>query len=422
MRSNMVLLVLLLTCNIITAQVSFSKDIAPLIFANCSYCHLKNGYTPFPLESYDDIAGKINSIKYVVDNKIMPPWKPAPDGPKFLNERHLSDRDIKLLNQWIAEGYKCDNRKITYKKSEGNQVFGEPLGKPDLILKPTQPFTQVANSNDVFVSYVLPTGVKKNTSLKAVVLKPGPSKIVHHARLEYDSSGTYHRFSKEHTYFETKLIPDSLTGELPPVGFYVPGLDHIMFPNNSGYDISPKGEFVLFLHYSPVAKTESDQTEIWLYFNKKPVERKVRYTGYVYDYRNTNIPKDSITEITAVGQPAEAKLTIVAVEPHLHLLGQSIRVDILRKNSKDTTLLIKLAKWDFNWQELYFLEKPVVLDTGDRFMVTVVFDNTKNNPRNPFFPPRDVNFGGMATTNEMINVMMVTLLYQEGDEKRHFSY
>jgi hypothetical protein len=84
--------------------------------------------------------------------------------------------------------------------------------------------------------------------------------------------------------------------------------------------------------------------------------------------------------------------------------------------------LINIPKWDFNWQELYLLKKPVILNVGDRFLINVIFDNTRNNPKNPFFPPRDVNFGGMATTNEMINVMMIGFHYQEGDENMDLSY
>jgi len=420
--NSFTLVILLIISNTVIGQVSFSKDIAPLIFANCSYCHVKAGYTPFALENYEDIAGNINSIKYVVNNRIMPPWKPAPEGPKYLNERHLSDSAINLINDWITQGFKCDNRKPEYKKDGSKQIFGELLGKPDLILKPSKPYTRSADSKDAFISYIMSTGVKSDVTLRAVVIKPGSAKVVHHARLEYDSSNIYQMFSKPNTYFETPILPDSLTGVLPPVGFYVPGLDHIMFPKGSGYPISPKGKFVLFLHYSPSSKTEQDQTEVWLYFNKKPVNRTICYEGYTYNDHNTNIPKDSITALTDISHPIEEKFTLICVEPHLHLLGQSIRVDIIRNNGRDTTLLINIPKWDFNWQELYLLKKPVILNVGDRFLINVIFDNTRNNPKNPFFPPRDVNFGGMATTNEMINVMMIGFHYQEGDENMDLSY
>ena len=143
-------------------------------------------------------------------------------------------------------------------------------------------------------------------------------------------------------------------------------------------------------------------------------------SGYTYKYRDTNIPKDSITVITSISKPVATKFTLTSLEPHLHLLGQSIRVEIISKDTHDTSLVISVPKWDFNWQEFYYLEKPVIINVGDRIMVTSTFDNTRNNTKNPYFPPRDINFGGMATTNEMINVVLLGLAYQQGDELLNF--
>src|SRR5215468_3022520 len=47
-----------------------------------------------------------------------------------------------------------------------------------------------------------------------------------------------------------------------------------------------------------------------------------------------------------------------------------------------------------------------------------VYDNTANNPNNPFSPPREIigTNGSMKVTDEMFQLIMTYLPYQPGDE------
>ena len=91
---------------------------------------------------------------------------------------------------------------------------------------------------------------------------------------------------------------------------------------------------------------------------------------------------------------------LYSVMPHMHLLGRQIAVTMTPPDGPTTTL-VGIKDWDYNWQETYYLKEPIRVTAGTRFEVVAVYDNSKNNPNNPFDPPQTVRFGEQ-TTNEMI--------------------
>jgi hypothetical protein len=101
----------------------------------------------------------------------------------------------------------------------------------------------------------------------------------------------------------------------------------------------------------------------------------------------------------------------------MHLLGTSFKAYGLTPTN-DTIRLIRISKWDFRWQYFYTFEKMVVLLAGTTIVVEGVFDNTENNPLNPFHPPQTVaeREGSMRTTDEMFQLICTYLPYKKGDE------
>jgi hypothetical protein len=111
-------------------------------------------------------------------------------------------------------------------------------------------------------------------------------------------------------------------------------------------------------------------------------------------------------------------ISILTVNPHMHLLGQSFKAYALSP-SGDTIRLISIPKWDFNWQYFYTFRKMVKIPKGSTIVAEGVYDNTKANLNNPFSPPqlvRDRN-GSMSATDEMFQFIVSYLPYQDGDEK-----
>jgi len=113
-------------------RLTFTKDIAPIVWTRCASCHRPGEVGPFSLLTYDDVRRRAAQIASVTSRRIMPPWKPEAGKGEFLDERRLTDRELESLQQWIASG-----------ASEGdaadlppmpNWKDGWRLGVPDVVV------------------------------------------------------------------------------------------------------------------------------------------------------------------------------------------------------------------------------------------------------------------------------------------------
>src|SRR6059058_5544562 len=85
-------------------RLTFTKDIAPIIWTRCASCHRPGEIGPFSLVTYDDVRRHVAQIAAVTARRIMPPWKPEPGKGDFQNERRLTDRELDMLQRWIVDG------------------------------------------------------------------------------------------------------------------------------------------------------------------------------------------------------------------------------------------------------------------------------------------------------------------------------
>src|SRR5438445_3169796 len=87
-----------------SAAVTFNRDIAPIVYQNCSSCHRPGEAAPFSLLSYQDVVKKARNIAAVTAARVMPPWKADPGSYPMQDERHLKDGEISLIQQWVKQG------------------------------------------------------------------------------------------------------------------------------------------------------------------------------------------------------------------------------------------------------------------------------------------------------------------------------
>ena len=87
----------------VSGQVTFSHDIAPIVFRSCAPCHHPGEAGPFALVSYGDVKSHARQIADVTSRRLMPPWLPSEDGLQFAEDSHLSGEQIALFQRWIAD-------------------------------------------------------------------------------------------------------------------------------------------------------------------------------------------------------------------------------------------------------------------------------------------------------------------------------
>ena len=113
------------------AQVTFSENIAPIIFEHCTKCHREGEIAPFPLTNYAETAAMASSIEYVTDSRYMPPWTPDHTYTTFRDENVLTDYEIATIAQWVADGAPEGNPALT--PPVPISPTGSQVGPPDLV-------------------------------------------------------------------------------------------------------------------------------------------------------------------------------------------------------------------------------------------------------------------------------------------------
>jgi len=119
-------------------QVTFTRDIAPVVFQSCARCHRPGESGPFPLLTYDDVKKHARQIEIVTRTRFMPPWLPELQALKFADEPRLLDEQIATIRKWVEEGAPEGNPSDL--PSPPKSVEGWQLGQPDLGLKAATPY------------------------------------------------------------------------------------------------------------------------------------------------------------------------------------------------------------------------------------------------------------------------------------------
>jgi len=85
-------------------QITFNRDIAPILFRSCATCHRPGEAGPFPLLTYADAKAHARQLAVVTRSRFMPPWLPEPGELKFADELRLSDSEIARIQAWVEQG------------------------------------------------------------------------------------------------------------------------------------------------------------------------------------------------------------------------------------------------------------------------------------------------------------------------------
>ena len=380
--------------------VTFNKDIAPILFQNCSGCHRPGEVAPFELLTYQDAFKRAKQLTRVTTSRYMPPWKAEPGHGDFLDERRLTSEQIDLIKQWAdngaPEGVAADLPPAP-KFTEGWK-----LGEPDLVVKMPEAFTLQAEGNDIFRCFVLPLNVDADMYVSAVDYRPGNRKIVHHALFFLDANGTARKKKSQDGKpgFESFGSPGFLpTGGL---GGWAPGYTPRPLPDNMGKLLKKGSDLVVQVHFHPSGKEEKEQSTVGIYFTKKTPEKIV--ASLPIGSRSIDIApgvKDfKVTKEFTVPIDSE----VVGITPHAHYLCKDMHVTATFPDGKKQDM-IWIKDWDFSWQDQYLYKTPLQFPKGTKVNFEFVYDNSADNPRNPNTPPKRVTWGH-ETKDEMALVFI----------------
>lgn len=379
----------------------FSRDVAPILYNNCASCHRPDGSGPFPLLQYQDVRKRARQMVDVIRSGFMPPWLPEPGYGEFVGERRLTDAEIETISAWVEggtrEGDAADSRPVPVWNG------GWRLGQPDIVLKPDQPYTLRADGEDVFRNFVMPIPVTATRYVRAIELRSGNPRIVHHAIMRIDETRSSQLQAAKNS--EGGFGDMNMGDAVAPDNFllaWTPG--HQPDPGRDGYawTLRPYTDFVLQLHMQPSGKPEMLDIEVGLYFDEIPPVHRVGQI--ILRARSIDIPAGEPNHVIEDVYTIPVDVNVLSIYPHAHYLGK--RYDCWAELPDGSTQwMVKINDWDFAWQDEYRYLEPVRLPEGTRLHMKIAYDNTVDNVRNPNHPPKRVQ-GGSRSEDEMATMTL----------------
>jgi len=390
-----------------TGKVTFNRDMAPIVYYYCGSCHRPGEAGPFPLLTYEDVKKHGRQIVAVTQTRFMPPWLPEPQGLKFADERRLSSEQIALIKKWVEQGMLQGNPADLPPPPQF--VPGWQLGKPDMIVKAAKPFTLPATGIDTYWNFILPIPIEQTRWAKAVEIRPGDKRLVHHANILVDRLELSRKmetapgagFGGMEIRIESELFdPDS------HFLFWKPGTVPYSEPDGMALRLDKGTDLVLNTHLQPSGKPETIQPSIGIYFTDKPATEHPMLLQLECDSQ-LDIPPGNDNFLVHDEFTLPLDVDLLAIYPHAHYLGKDLEATATLPDGTKQTL-IHIVRWDLNWQAVYRYEQPVPLPKGAVIAMRYVYDNSDDNVANPNHPPKRVK-GGNRSSDEMAHLWLQVL-------------
>jgi len=391
---------------------TFARDVAPIVLQHCSPCHRPGEAGPFNLLTYDDARRRARQLAEVVGKRVMPPWMPEPGHGSFVGERRLTEQQIATIQRWVEAGTPEGDPKELPPPPTWTE--GWSLGKPDLVVDAFPSYTMVAEGPDTFRTFVVPVPTNVRRYVRAVEIRPGRSRSVHHAMLRIVQGAAVPKASAiwGEDDGDGMLIAEASTAS--PDGHVIgwaPGYSPTVSPPDMPWILEPGTAFALELHLQATGKPEDVRPVVGLFFTDRPPTRTplgLQLGNYAID-----IPPGASDYTVEDRFVVPVDVEVQAIYPHAHYLGKDLRAWAILPGGSEQSL-IWIRSWDFNWQNAYRYTAPVVLPRGSTIVMRYVYDNSAANARNPSDPPRRVRYGGRSI-DEMGNLWLQVVPRQESD-------
>ena len=386
------------------AAPTFHADVEPMLQRHCQGCHRPGDIGPMSLMTYAEVRPWAKAIRGAVLQKKMPPWFADPAHGSYLNDPSLSKAELETLTAWIDAGAPQGNPKAAPKPLEFPD--GWRIGKPDAVVELPKPFNVPASGTVPYQYISVPTGFTEDKWVEAIEVRPTNRKVVHHINASATPGGStapvadFRTSDAEQRLLKSgREIPEFAEGEL--LQTFVPGGAPPMLKKGQAKLIKAGSNINFQLHYTTTGKPEQDQTRIGFIFAKEPPKERVK--GILVFNRLFTIPPGAGSHPVSARAEVQRDVRLVSILPHMHLRGKDFEVRAKYPTGENETLL-RVPKYDFNWQINYYLGAPKLLPKGTIIEVSGHFDNSPNNPHNPD-ATAEVRYGEQ-TWEEMLNGFM----------------
>jgi len=396
------------------SDVTWHEDLRPIVDRSCLDCHDVGGIGPITLrvDERDTDAPDWASLAVAsVLTRSMPPWDASDDCHPIAGSRALSDNHRKAFQAWADQGYRLGDPD-GYVRGQGAGGGRPDLGAPDQVRTASGPYAADRERPDDYHCLPLGSELGEDLWLRGIQIVPDQEDLVHHAilfQVPPEGAATVAQRDAAHPGPGYPCFGGpSDGGAFDEINLYtfVPGNLGEFLAEDEGRLVGRGSRLVMQVHYNTLALPEgqaapADRTEVHLWEHDTPPPFLIDTVALneVDLFIPAGNPKVTVTRRFEFG----ARADVVAMMPHMHYLGASLRVEAVEGASR--RCIVDIPEWDFDWQQTYRFPdgEPFDLRPTEAVELTCVYDNSAANQPTVGGvrqEPRDVTWGE-GTLDEM---------------------
>jgi hypothetical protein len=408
-----------------TGTLTFSRDVAPIVFSKCASCHRPGEVAPMSLLSFKEVRPWAGAIREKVASRVMPPWHADRAYGTFRNNPSLTQAEIDTIVKWVDGGAAEGNPKDLPKLPQFAE--GWQIGKPDQVFEMAADFDVPARGTIDYQYFEVPTNFTEDRWMQAGEVRAGDKPHVHHIIVYVREPQARPRQAVVNirpifASGERPSLPSPRTttagtaGGTAPANAAARSTDNMLVNWAVGEDAPvflpgqakriPAGSTLIFqVHYTTNGTTGRDRSRIGLIFAKQPPAQEVRTAAIANPL--FSIPGGANNHRVEAEATFSEDVKVWTMHPHMHLRGKDMTYTATYPDGRQE-IVLRVPKFDFGWQTDYWLAQPLTLPKGSKLHVAAHFDNSAANKANPD-PTATVRWGDQTWEEMMIGFITYTV-------------
>jgi hypothetical protein len=419
------------------AAPTFTKDVAPILYENCTVCHRPGEIGPFSMLTYAETRPWVKAIATQVANGTMPPWHADPAYSTFINDRRLSAADKDTILKWVAAGAPEGNRADL--PAAPTYPSGWAIGQPDAVFQMTEAYPVPPSGTIDYKHFEVPTNLTEDKWIQAFEFKPEARAVVHHiivyarpprrpapaAAAEPSAAPPAAGAPRPTPPFtmasgmntppehRTAMAKQATPNDRPVpkeglgafVGGFAPGQAIRVYQEGTAMKL-PAGSTLIFqVHYTAGGKPVNDQSKIGFVWAKSAPRQELVTVPLING--NFTLPAGAPNTEVDAQMTFNMDTTIWSILPHTHVRGREWKVEVTYPDGR-TEVVLAVPKYDFNWQTDYVFKEPLKLPKGTSLRTMAWYDNSTRNKSNPD-PSVDVHWGEQTWEEMQFTALTMTI-------------
>jgi hypothetical protein len=371
-------------------QVTFTKDVAPILQQHCQVCHRPDTFAPMSLLTYEEARPWAKSIKQKVVAREMPPWYIDKNVGihNFKNDVSLTDQEIATLVKWADGGATKGNiadMPAPRKFADDDQWH---MGQPDLIVQLPKDIAVPAAGADRWIDVLADSGLTEDRYIRGIEVRTIKGfRAVHHVTT-----------SMKHE--DDADDGDNVQGQF--LNEYALGKNADVFPEGAGRLIKAGTKINFNLHLHSMGQDTMANVALGLSLYPKGYKPKyLETTEKVGDPKDLDIPPNTDNVRFDAYQTLAKPARLLSFQPHLHNRGKASCMEAIYPGGHKVETLSCVNRYQFAWHLVYLYDEDdqPLLPAGTILHISSWNDNSPGNKFNP--DPDNLITYGQRTVDEM---------------------